>query len=151
MADGVGLGRRAGDALGDTDGSSVGELEEAAIGTTATAEGAAAGATSLGPGGDQPPSGKAEQPTQTATNRINADSRRSGRMAARDRMRDSFGIAALSASRHEFGSTALSDESDCVGKYESGTDSCRPSIEAVTDRVDSQWPVCLRRGPWPRY
>jgi hypothetical protein len=84
-------GRRIDDGFGETDGSRVGGLEETAIGTTATADGATTGgAARLGPGVDQPPSGKDVPPLHAATDRISAGSRRSGRMAGRDRMRDSL-------------------------------------------------------------
>jgi hypothetical protein len=100
LADGVGFGRGLGHGLGETDGSALGELEGTAAGTTATADGATADVPLLGPGVDQPPSGKDEQPPQAATNRISAGSRRSGRMAGPDWMRDSFGIATVDDSRH---------------------------------------------------
>jgi len=89
-------GRRVANDLGETDGPAVGELEATAAGTTATLDGATSGAPWLGPGVDQPPSGKDVPPLQAARDRISAgSSRRSGRMTGRDRLRDSSGIAAV--------------------------------------------------------
>ena len=78
-----------GNKLGETHGSAIGELAGTAAGKTATTGGTTAGAPSLGPGVDQPPSGK-DGPPQAATDRISAGSRRSGRMAVRDKLRDSL-------------------------------------------------------------
>jgi hypothetical protein len=105
VADGVGLGSVVGAGLGagvddgvaETEGSGLGVLDGLAADTIA-----AAGGTTPGPGVDQPPSGKDDRPLQAATHRISAgSSRRSGRIAGRDRMRVSFGIATVDASRQE--------------------------------------------------
>ena len=96
LVDGARDGRRVGNGLRELDGSAIGELEGNAADTIGVRRrGDERARATLGPGVDQPPSGKDVPPVQAATDRITTGSRRSGRIAGRDRMCDSLGSATV--------------------------------------------------------